>query len=161
MHGQVKAIPDGYPVVTPYLTVRGATQAIAFYEKAFGARERFRMPGPNNTIGHAELDIGTSLIMLADEAPGMGNKSPQGLNGTPVGLALYVEDVDAVCARAISAGATVQQPVEDRFYGDRTGTVVDPFGHQWMLMTHIEDVSPEEMERRAAEFMKAPGAATT
>jgi PhnB protein len=150
MPERVKPVPDGYPSLTPYLMVRGAAQAIAFYKHAFGAAERLRMPGPHGTIRHAELTIGSSLLMLADETPGMGNPSPQALHGTPVGLTLYVEDVDAVFAGAVAAGATVQQPVEDKFYGDRTATVTDPFGHQWFLMTHIEDVSPEELRRRAA-----------
>ena len=150
MAGSVKPIPDGYPTLTPYLMVRGAAQAIAFYQQAFGAHERLRMPEPDGTVGHAELTIGDSLIMLADEMPEMGNPSPQALNGTPVGFALYVEDVDAAFARALAAGATALQPPEDKFYGDRTGTVVDPFGHHWYLMTHIEDVSPDEMQKRAA-----------
>jgi len=139
--------------------VRGATQAIAFYQQAFGAEERLRIPGPGGTIGHAELTIGSSLLMLADETPGMGNPSPQALHGTPVGLTLYVQDVDTVFARAVAAGATVQRPLEDQFYGDRTATVTDPFGHQWYLMTHIEDVSPDEMQRRAAAAAQPAGTA--
>ena len=162
MAGSVKPIPDGYPTLTPYLMVRGAAQAIAFYQQAFGAQERMRMPGPDGTVGHAELTIGDSLIMLADEMPGMGNPSPQALNGTPVGFALYVEDVDAAFARAVAAGATVLQPLEDKFYGDRAGTVVDPFGHHWYLMMHIEDVSPDEMQKRAAAASaQAAGASQT
>lgn len=151
MAGSVKPIPDGYPTLTPYLIVRGGAQAIAFYQRAFGAQERYRIPGPDGkTVGHAELTIGDALIMLADETPGMGNRSPQSLAGTPVGFALYVENVDAAFERAVAAGASVLRPLENQFYGDRAGTVTDPFGHQWSLMTHIEDVSPEEMQKRAA-----------
>ncbi|MGI8554707.1 MAG: VOC family protein [Dehalococcoidia bacterium] len=144
----VQAIPEGYRTLTPYLSIKGAAKAIAFYTRAFGAQERVRMEGPGGTIGHAELAIGDSMIMLSDEMPGMGNRSPQSLNGTTVGFALYVEDVDAAFARAVAAGATVLQPLENQFYGDRSGTVADPFGHSWSLMTHIEDVSPEEMKKR-------------
>jgi PhnB protein len=152
----VQPIPEGYPSLIPYLSVRGAARAIEFYTQAFGARERYRLPGPDGTtVGHAELEIGDSLIMLADEMPAYGNRSPQSLDGTSVSFALYVEDVDAAFARAVGAGATVLQPVENRFYGDRAGTVADPFGHQWSLMTHIENVPPEEMEKRvAAEYAK-------
>lgn len=156
MAEHVNPIPDGYRSVTPYLSVRGAAQAIDFYSTVFGARERFRLPGPNGLIGHAEIEIGDSLIMLADETPGMGNPSPQGLGGTAVSLALYVEDVDSVFNQAVAAGARVRTPVENQFYGDRSGTVIDPFGHIWGLMTHVEEVSPEEMQRRM-EALAASG----
>jgi PhnB protein len=149
MAAQVKAIPDGYPTITPYLIVRGAAAAIDFYRTAFGATERLRMDAPGGTIGHAELLVGGSLIMLADEMPEMGWSSPPAIGGTPVSLHLYVEDVDAVVERALAAGAALSRPVADQFYGDRLGTVVDPFGHVWSIASHIEDVPPEEMRRRA------------
>jgi PhnB protein len=150
----VKAIPDGYHSVTPYLIVRGAARALEFYQKAFGARELMRLPGPEGKLGHAEMQVGDSRVMLADEHPGMGAVSPQGLGGTPVGLCIYVEDVDAVFDRAVSAGAKVVRAVQDQFYGDRSGTVEDPFGHKWTIATHKEDVSPEELQRRMQAFMK-------
>lgn len=143
----VKAIPDGYHVITPYLYFKDATGAIEFYKKAFGATERMRIPGPDGTIGHAELEIGDSVIMLAD----LPERSPKALNGTSVSFVLYVEDVDTAFKRATDAGATIVQPLEDKFYGDRMGTVADPFGHEWSLGQHIEDVSPEEMQKRAQE----------
>lgn len=143
----VKAIPDGYHVITPYLYSKDATGAIEFYKKAFGATERMRIPGPDGTIGHAELEIGDSVIMLAD----LPERSPKALNGTSVSFVLYVEDVDTAFKRATDAGATIVQPLEDKFYGDRMGTVADPFGHEWSLGQHIEDVSPEEMQKRAQE----------
>jgi len=156
MATQVQPIPEGYRTLTPYLHVRGGNAAIDFYKRAFGAVERFRMPGPDGkTIGHAELMIGDSLLMLSDEMPEHGIRSPQSLNGTAVSLAVYVEDVDAAFQRALDAGATVTRPLEDRFYGDRTGSIVDPFGHEWSLMTHVEDVSPTEMQKRLeAEYAK-------
>jgi PhnB protein len=145
----VKAVPEGYPTLIPYLSVRGGSEAIAFYVRAFGAQERYRLPGPDGKrVGHAELTIGDSLFMLADEMPEFGNKSPQTLDGSAVAFALYVEDVDASFARALAAGGTEVEPVEDKFYGDRAGTISDPFGYKWSLMTHVEDISPEEMERR-------------
>jgi PhnB protein len=150
----VKAIPDGYHSVTPYLIVRGAARALEFYQKAFGARELMRLPGPEGKLGHAEVQIGDSRVMLADEHPGMGAVSPQGLGGSPVGLCIYVQDVDAVFDRAVSAGAKVVRAVQDQFYGDRSGTVEDPFGHKWTIATHKEDVSSEEMQRRMQAFMK-------
>jgi PhnB protein len=153
----VKAIPDGYHTATPYLIVKGAAQALDFYHQAFGATELFRFAGPNGQIGHAEMQIGTSRIMLADEHPQMGYVGPETLGGTPVGICLYVEDVDALAKRAVAAGAKVERPVQDMFYGDRTGTFADPFGHKWTISTHKEDVSPEEMERRAAAFRKQHG----
>ena len=144
----VKPIPDGYHSVTPYLTVKGAARAIEFYAKAFGAKELFRMPAPGGTIGHAEIQIGDSRVMLADENE-MGAKSPQTVGGTPVGLMLYVQDVDATVKRAVDAGAKLVRPVENQFYGDRSGGILDPFGHSWFVGTHVEDVPPEELERRA------------
>jgi PhnB protein len=146
----VKPIPDGYHTATPYIICRGAAKAIEFYKQAFGATETIRLAGPDGKIGHAEIRIGDSTIMLADEHPEMGAKSPQTIGGTPVGILLYVADVDAVFQRAIAAGATVERPVEDKFYGDRMGGVIDPFGHKWYIGTHKEDVSPEEIARRAA-----------
>jgi PhnB protein len=145
----VKPIPEGYHSVTPYLIVRGGTDAIEFYKKAFGAVELFRMEAPGGKIGHAEIKIGDSPIMLADEYPQMGYQGPQSLNGSPVSLMIYVEDVDAVFDQAVAAGAKVKEALQDKFYGDRMGTVTDPFGHIWHLGTHKEDVSPEEMQRRA------------
>lgn len=152
MSTKIKPIPDGFHSITPYLTVTGGAAALDFYKRAFGAQERFRMGGPDGLIGHAEIVIGDSIIMLADEMPACGNQSPQTLRGTPVSLLLYVEDVDASFKRATDAGAIVKQPLENKFYGERAGCVVDPFGHLWTLMTHIEDVSPEEMEKRMAAF---------
>lgn len=148
MKTPVKPIPDGFHSITPYLTVKNAAQAIAFYERAFGAKERARMTMPDGKVGHAELMMGDSIIMLADEFPEYGNKSPQTLQGSPVGLALYVEDVDRQFQQAVEAGATVKEAVADKFWGDRAGTLVDPFGHQWSLLTHVEDVSPAEMKAR-------------
>ena len=145
----VKPIPEGYHSVTPYLIIRGATEAIEFYKKAFGATELFRFPAPEGKIGHAEIKIGDSPIMLADEYPDMGYKGPQTLNGSPVSIMIYVDDVDATFNQAISAGATAKEAVTDKFYGDRMGTVVDPFGHVWHVATHKEDVSIEEMQQRA------------
>jgi PhnB protein len=150
MTAKVKPIPDGYHTVTPYLIVRGAAAAIEFYKKAFAATELFRMDGPGGKIGHAEMRIGDSPIMLADEHPEMGAKSPQSFGGSPISIMLYVEDVDAVVGRAVAAGAKVTRPIEDKFYGDRSGGLEDPFGHSWHISTHKEDVSKEEMDRRAA-----------
>ena len=150
MTNKVKPIPEGYHTATPYLIVKDAARAIEFYKKAFGATELMRMPGPGGKIGHAEIKIGDSPIMLADEVPGMGFRSPESLGGSPISILLYVEDVDAVFSEALAAGAKVQRPVADQFYGDRTGGVTDPFGHVWYIATHKEDVSPEEMKKRAA-----------
>jgi PhnB protein len=149
----VKAIPDGYPRVTPYLCVDGAGDAIEFYSKVFGATERMRMPAPGGKIGHAELQFGDSLIMLADEFPEMDVKGPKAIGGTPVTISVYVEDVDDVFDRAVNAGATAVRAVENQFYGDRSGQFDDPFGHRWSVATHVEDVPPDEMTRRAAEVM--------
>jgi PhnB protein len=154
----VRAIPEGYPQVTPYLIVDGADAAIGFYTKTFGAKERMRMDGPGGTVGHAELEIGDSLVMLADENPDMGARSPKSIGGTPVTISMYVDDVDAVFEAALAAGATELRAVDNQFYGDRSGQLEDPFGHHWSVATHVEDVPPEEMERRAAEMMaEQPG----
>ena len=149
----VKPIPDGYPRVSPYLAVDGAQAAIEFYKTVFGATERMTMPGPDGKLGHAEIQIGDSVIMLADEFPEMDHRSPKSIGGSPVLISVYVEDVDSVFDRAIDAGATAIRPVEDQFYGDRTGGFEDPFGHRWSVATHIEDVPPEEMAERAAAAM--------
>jgi PhnB protein len=148
----VKPIPDGYPRVTPYLFIDGARSAIEFYISVLGAEERMTMPGPDGRIGHAELTIGDSVIMLADEFPDMGVRGPKSLGGSPVAIHLYVEDVDATFERALGAGATVLRPVEDKFYGDRGGEFEDPFGHRWSIATHVEDLSPEEMEERMGQM---------
>ena len=149
----VKPIPDGYPQVTPYLCVDGAKAAIEFYSNVLGATERMHMPGPDGKIGHAELELGDSLIMLADEYPEMGIRGPKAVGGTPVMISIYVEDADAVFDAAVAAGATAVRPVENQFYGDRSGQFEDPFGHRWSVATHVEDVPPDEMEKRAAEAM--------
>jgi PhnB protein len=149
----VKPIPEGYPRVSTYLCIDGATAAIDFYRNVFGATERMRMPAPEGRIGHAELQIGDSLIMLSDEFPGMDVRSPKSLGGTPVTMNVYVEDVDDVFNRAVKAGARPLRPVQDQFYGDRSGQFEDPFGHRWSVASHVEDVSPEEMARRAAKSM--------
>ena len=148
-------IPDGYPRVIPYLIVDGGTAAIDFYSSVLGATERMRMPAPDGKIGHAELELGDSLIMLADEFPDMDARGPKAMGGTPVSLMVYVEDADAAFDRAIQAGAKSLQPVEDKFYGDRSGRFEDPFGHRWDVATHVEDVPPDEMAKRAAEAMAA------
>jgi PhnB protein len=149
----VRPIPQGFRSVTPYLTVNGATRAIDFYKRAFGAQEVMRMDGPEGKIGHAEIKIGDSMIMLADEMPGSGSRSPQSLGGTTAGVFLYVDNVDAVFNQAVSAGAQVEAPLADMFWGDRYGKVKDPFGHSWSLATHKEDVAPAEMTKRAREAM--------
>ena len=147
---KVNPIPEGYHSVTPYLRIKGAADAIEFYKKVFGATELFRMPGPGGKIGHAEIKIGNSPIMLADEYPEMEFVSPQTLGGTPIGLMIYVDDVDTMFKQAITAGAKEIKPLENQFYGDRSGTLKDPYGHVWTVATHVEDVAPEELERRAA-----------
>lgn len=148
----VNPIPEGYPRVTPYLCVDGAAAAIEFYTNVLGATERFRMPGPTeDKLGHAELSLGNGVIMLADEYPEMGFLSPKSVGGSPVTLHVYVDDVDATFQRALDNGATQLSAVENQFYGDRSGQFEDPFGHRWSVATHVEDVSPEEMERRMAE----------
>lgn len=149
-----KHIPAGYHTVTPYLIVKGAANAIDFYKKVFGATELMRFAGPGGTIGHAEMKIGDSPIMLADEHPQMGYRSPASLGGTPVSIMLYVDDVDKVVDGAVKAGAKLERAVADQFYGDRNGTIHDPYGHVWTIATHKEDVSQEEMERRATALAK-------
>jgi PhnB protein len=146
-----KPIPEGYHTLTPYLIVKGAGAALEFYSKAFGAQELSRMADPSGKVGHAEMKIGDSPFMLADEFPEMGAVAPRTNDGHSVSFLVYVPDVDAAFARAVAAGAKAVRPVQDQFYGDRSGTLEDPFGHQWTLATHVEDVSPEEMERRARE----------
>jgi PhnB protein len=146
----VKPIPDGYRAVTPYLIVANAAAAIEFYKSAFAANERLRLAAPGGKVGHAELVIGDSLIMLADEHPKFGALGPRSVGGTPVGIHLYLADVDATVGRAVAAGANVLSPIENKFYGDRMATIEDPFGHKWYVSTHVEDVSPEEIARRAA-----------
>jgi len=154
----VKPIPEGYHSVTPHLIINGAADAIEFYKKAFGATELFRFPAPDGKIGHAEIKIGDSPIMLADEFAEMGYKGPQALGGSPVSLMIYLEDVDTVFNQAVTAGATVKEALQDKFYGDRIGTLVDPFGHVWHVSTHKEDVPMEEMEARAKQAsVKASG----
>ena len=153
----VKPIPDGYHTVTPYLIIKGAAQALDFYRRAFGATESLRMDGPDGSIGHAEIRIGDSVIMLADEHPQMGVVGPQTLGGTSVSILLYVEDVDRRYAQAIAAGGQEQRPLQNQFYGDRSGTLVDPFGHQWTLATHVEDVPHDELQRRMEQVMKQHG----
>jgi PhnB protein len=146
----VQAVPTGYAGVTPYLIIRDAARALEFYKKAFGATELMRFPAPGGKIGHAEIKIGDGVVMLAVESPEMGHKSPQTLGGTAITLMFYVPDVDAQFAKAVAAGGTVKQALKDQFYGDRSGTITDPFGHIWTIATHKEDVSPEEMQRRMA-----------
>lgn len=148
-----KPIPDDYPRVTPYLYIDGAAAAIDFYCSVLGAKERMRMSGPDGRVGHAELDLGDSMIMLADQNPDMDVRGPLAIGGTPMSLHVYVEDADGVFDRAIQAGAKVLRPVEDQFYGDRSGQFEDPFGHRWNVATHVEDVPPEEMKKRAAAAM--------
>ncbi len=150
----VSFIPAGYHTATPYLIVKGAAEAIEFYKAVFGATELVRMAGPSGCVMHAEIKIGDSVIMLGEENPQWGAKSPASLGGSPVGLCLYFPDVDARFATALTAGAKVEKPVMDQFYGDRSGTVVDPFGHKWTIATHIEDVAPDEMSRRFEAEMK-------
>jgi PhnB protein len=149
-----KPIPEGYHTATPYLIVSGAAQAIEFYKQAFGAQELFRMPGPGGRLAHAEIKIGDSVIMMADEARDMGYRSPRSLGGSAVSILLYVEDVDARFNRAVESGAKVQRPVTNQFYGDRSGTLEDPFGHVWTVATHVEDVSPADMKKRVEAITK-------
>lgn len=151
----VKPIPEGYHSVTPYLIVQGAAAALAFYTKAFGATEIMRLEGPGGTVAHAEMQIGDSRVMLADECPEMDALAPQSPGSSGVGICLYVDQVDDVVASAIDAGASVKRPLQDQFYGDRSATLQDPFGHAWTVATHIEDVPPEEINRRMAA-MKQP-----
>ena len=151
----VKPIPDGYRGVTPYLIVAGAAGAIEFYKQAFGATERLRLDGPGGKIGHAELAIGDGLVMLADENPEHGARGPHSVGGSPITLHFYVEDVDAVAARAVAAGGTLKRPAADQFYGDRMASIEDPFGHIWHVATHKEDVPPDELQRRLEAMLKS------
>lgn len=153
----VKKIPDGYHSITPYLSVVDAVSAIKFYQQAFGAKVIGRISMPDGKVGHAELQVGDSKLMLAEEMPAWGNKSPVTLGGSPVGIALYVNDVDAVFQKALDAGAAVIEPVKDQFYGDRSGTLTDPYGHKWHILTHIEDVSFAEMQKRSDALFAAKG----
>jgi PhnB protein len=150
-----KPVPDGYHTVTPYLTLDDAAAAIDYYKKAFGAKERIRMDMPNGKVGHAELEIGDSLVMLSDAMPDGSSQPPSELGGTTAGVFLYVEDVDAVVKKAVDGGGTITMEVEDQFWGDRFGSVKDPFGHVWSVATHVEDVPPEEMAERAKAAMAA------
>ncbi len=155
MAAKVKPVPEGYHTVTPYLCIRGAAKALDFYARAFGAKEKVRMPGPDGKVMHAEILIGDSLVMLGDENPQA--KSPSALGGTPVSIMLYVPDVDAVFKRATAAGAKTETPPADMFWGDRYGKLIDPFGHSWGIATHVEDVTPEEMKKRMAAMASAGG----
>jgi len=159
MKTKVKPIPDGYASAIPYLIINGAAGALEFYRKAFGATEVMRFPQPDGKVGHAEVKIGGALVMLADEFPGMNYRSPHSLGGSPVSVMVYVEDVDALAQRAEKVGAKIQRAVADQFYGDRTCTLEDPFGHVWHFATHKEDLSPEEVRERMASAMKEPQAA--
>ncbi len=152
---KVKPVPEGYRRLQPYLIVDDAAKALDFYTRVFGATERMRIPGRGGKVGHAEIAIGDSVIMLADEHPEMGARGPRAFRGSPVSFVLYVENVDATVKEAVAAGARLVRPVEDKFYGDRSGTIEDPFGHQWHVATHIEDVPPEEVARRAAAMCEA------
>lgn len=154
----VQPIPEGYHSLTPYLIVHDANAAIDFYRQAFAALELFRMAGAPGKVGHAEIKIGDSILMLADEMPEMGIRSPRTLGGAGVGQLLYVVDCDAVFNRAVTLGAKIERPLQDQFYGDRSGTVLDPFGHKWTIATHTEDLAPEEIARRGAEWAKKASA---
>jgi PhnB protein len=151
---KVLPIPKGYHAVTSYLSIQGAAQALDYYKRAFGAKELVRMPMPDGKVGHAEIKVGDSHVMLADEMPSMGFLSPQARGGTTVQLHLYVNDVDATVQKAVAAGGKLTRPVEDKFYGDRAGTVEDPYGHVWYIATHKEEVPPKEMKRRMDEMAK-------
>jgi PhnB protein len=155
MTKQVRPIPEGYHSITPYLAIKDAARAIEFYQRAFGAKEIMRMNTPQGKVSHAEIKIGDSILMLSEESLMSGIRPPQGLEGSPVSLFLYVEDVDSVFKNALSAGAKEQQPLATQFWGDRYGRLTDPFGHSWSLATHVEDVAPEEMGKRAQEAAKA------
>ena len=154
---RVLPIPAGYNSITPYLVAHDAAAAIKFYTTVFGAKERMRMPGPDGKIGHAELKIGDSVFMLADEAPSWGALAPRTVGGSPVTIMLYVKDVDAVVAKAVAAGGKLKRPIKNQFYGDRSGSIEDPDGHTWHISTHVEDVPPKELRRRAEEMAKQAG----
>src|SRR5688572_2590764 len=152
----VRPIPNGYHSVTPYLIIKNAAAAIEFYKRAFGATELYRLDGPGGTVAHAEVQIGDSRVMVSDEWPDFGALGPESRGGTTVGFCIYVEDCDAAFEKAVAAGGRAEKPVQDQFYGDRSGTIVDPFGHKWTLATHIEDVSMEEIERRMQAMASTP-----
>ena len=154
--GKVKPVPDGYHNVTPYLIIDGAARALDFYKRVFGATERMRMPGSDGKVGHAEITIGDSMIMLADEHLEMGARAPGAFGGAAVGIMLYVNDVDATVKAAVADGAKLLQPVEDKFYGDRMGTIEDPFGHHWSIATHLRDLSENEMRDAMQNAMPKP-----
>lgn len=153
----VKPIPDGYHSITPYLIIKGAATAIEFYQKAFGATELMRIPGPKGTVGHAEIKIGNSPVMMADECPEMEFRGPATLGGSPVGIMIYTENCDEMFERAVSLGSKVRKPLQDQFYGDRSGTIEDPFGHVWTIATHTEDLTPEEIQKRMASMSDSAG----
>jgi PhnB protein len=155
----IEPVPDGYHTATPYLILKDASAGIEFYKRAFGATELMRLTDSSGKIGHAEIKIGDSVIMLADEAPDWGCRGPQSLGGTPVSIMLYVKDADTAFNRAVEAGAKALRPMEDKFYGDRAGTLEDPYGHQWHIATHTEDLSPEALRQRFEAFMKQQGGA--
>lgn len=157
MASKVKPVPEGYHTVTPYLCIRGAEKALDFYARAFGAKEKVRMPGPDGKVMHAEILIGDSMVMLGEENPQQNAKSPAAFGGTPVSIMLYVPDVDAVFKKATAAGAKADAPPADMFWGDRYGKLTDPFGHSWGIATHVEDVTPEEMKKRMAAMAPAGG----
>lgn len=152
MQKKVKAIPEGHRTVTPYLAIRNGAKALEFYKKAFGATEAYKLMMPDGRLGHAEIRLGDSMVMLSDEFPEYGGKAPDTLGGSPVSIHLYVEDVDAFFKRALAAGAKERKPVMDQFYGDRSGQLEDPFGHLWWVATHKEDVAPQEMQKRVQEM---------
>jgi PhnB protein len=152
---KARPVPEGYHSVTPYLVVDGAARALDFYRQVFHATERMRMAAPGGKVGHAEITIGDSIIMLADEHPEMDARGPRAFGGSPVSVMLYVDDADATVQRALAAGARLVQPVTDKFYGDRSGTIEDPFGHKWHVSTHVEDVPADELARRAAAAMES------
>jgi PhnB protein len=154
---KVQPIPRGYHSVTPYLSIRDAARALDYYKKAFDAKEMVRMQGPDGKLGHAEIKVGDSYIMMADEFPSMGFLGPQARGGTTVQLMIYVRDCDDTVNKAVAAGGTLKRPVQNQFYGDRSGTIEDPFGHVWTIATHVEDVPPAEMRRRSEEAMKKMG----
>ena len=154
---KVQPIPKGYHSVTAYLSIRDAARALEYYKKAFGAKETLRMQGPDGRVGHAEIKVGDSFVMMADEFPNMGFLGPQSRGGTTVQLMIYVKDCDDTVNKAVAAGGTLKRAVQDQFYGDRSGTVEDPFGHIWTIATHVEDVPPAEMRRRSEEAMKKMG----
>ena len=154
-------VPEGYHTLIPYIAVDDATAAIEFYQRAFGAKERLRMAGPAGMIAHAELEIGDSIVMLSDPFPQSSSRPPKELGGTSAGIFVYVDNVDELYKQAIDAGATSTMEPENMFWGDRFGSVMDPFGHSWQIATHVEDVAPEEMEKRSAEWMAQMAATTT